>query len=307
MRVIFFGSGDIGLPSLQFLMNDPRVELSAVITQPDRPAGRGLALKACAVKEMALARHVVTLQPSKVRAEDSLEMISALEPELFVVMAYGQLLSQKLLDLPKLGALNLHASLLPRHRGASPVQAAILAGEQQSGITVMWMDAGLDTGDILLMKTCDISAEETGGSLHDKLAQLAPQALEEALSLIIGGSAPRVPQDEALSTYAPKLDRRSGRVDWSASAVAIERKIRAFSPWPGSAATFILEGGKTIDVKIHRASTSVDQPASGTLRFACGGGGVLQLTEVQPPGGRRMSAEEFCRGYRVRGVNSESV
>jgi methionyl-tRNA formyltransferase len=302
MKVVFFGSGDIGLPSLQWLMDDPRVELCAVITQPDRPAGRGLVLKACAVKELALAHQVLTLQPPKVRADDSLEMIAALEADLFVVMAYGQILSQELLDLPRLGALNLHASLLPRHRGAAPVQAAILAGETQSGITVMWMNAGLDTGDLLLAETCEIAPDETAGSLHDKLAYLAPQALAAALTLIDQGGAPRIPQDGSMSTYAPKLDRRSGRVDWHSSAVEIERKIRALFPWPGSSTTLVLESGKTIDVKIHRAAISDESVVPEALRFACGGGGVLQLTEIQVAGGRKMSAEEFCRGHKIRGV-----
>lgn len=302
MKVIFFGSGDIGLPSLRWLLDDPQTELCAVVTQPDRPAGRGLALKPSAIKDMALSHHVTTLQPSRVRAEESVEMIASYEPDLFVVMAYGQILPQALLDVPKLGALNLHASLLPRHRGAAPVHAAVLSGDAESGITVMWMDAGLDTGDIFLMRKCDLAPDDTAGSLHDRLAELAPVALAEALALIREGQAPRIPQDERQATYAPKLDRGVGKIDWSVSAVEIERKIRGLSPWPGSSTQVELESGKGLELKVHRAVIADEAPSPEMLRFACGGGGVLQLREIQAAGGRRMSADEFCRGYKIRGL-----
>lgn len=307
MKVIFFGSGDIGLPTLQWLLGDPQTELCAVVTQPDRPAGRGLALKPSAIKETALSKSVTTLQPSRVRAEESVAMIAAYEPDLFVVMAYGQILPQTLLDVPKRGALNLHASLLPRHRGAAPVHAAVLSGDARSGITVMWMDAGLDTGDILLMQECELAADETAGSLHDRLADLAPLALAESLVLIREGRAQRFPQDKQQATYAPKLDRGVGKIDWSASAVEIERKIRGLSPWPGSSTQVELESGNGLDLKVHRASVVDGAPDPGMLRFACGGGGVLHLQEIQAAGGRRMAAEEFCRGYKIRGLKQVVV
>lgn len=299
MKVVFFGSGDIGLPSLRWLLDDPQTELCAVVTQPDRPAGRGLSLKPSAIKEMALSHHVTTLQPTRVRAEESLEMIASYEPDLFVVMAYGQILPQTLLDVPKLGALNLHASLLPRHRGAAPVHAAILAGDAKSGVTVMWMDAGLDTGDVLLMQECELTADETAGSLHDRLAELAPLALAKALALISVGQAPRNPQDEKHATYAPKLDRAVGKIDWSASAEEIERKIRGLHPWPGCTARVEVDGGKILDLKIHRAAEVGGAASVEDLRFACAGGGALQILELQPAGGKRMSAEVFLCGHRV--------
>lgn len=302
MKVVFFGSGDIGLPSLRWLLDDQQTELCAVVTQPDRPAGRGLALKPSAIKEMALSHHVTTLQPSRVGAEESVEMIASFEPDLFVVMAYGQILPQELLDVPKLGALNLHASLLPRHRGAAPVHAAVLSGDGESGITVIWMDAGLDTGDILLMRKCELASNETAGSLHDRLAELAPLALAEALALMRDGRAPRIPQDDRHATYAPKLDRGVGKIDWSASAVEIDRKIRGLSPWPGSSTQVEMDSGKGLEVKIHRASVVEGPPSPERLRFACGGGSVLQLLELQAAGGRRMSVEEFCCGYKIRGL-----
>lgn len=302
MRIVFLGSGDIGIPSLRWLMSAPEVELAGVITQPDRPAGRGLQLTPCAIKELSLSRGLPPMQPTRVRRREVIEEIAALEPDLLVVMAYGQILPQELLDVPKLGALNLHASLLPRHRGAAPVHAAILAGDRLSGITVMWMDAGLDTGDILLARECTIEDDETAGSLHDKLAALAPGALEEALGLIRAGRAPRVPQDEARATYAAKLTRAAGRIDWTRSAGELALMVRGLYPWPGCTAVLRTEGGRQVEVKVHRAAVSERAAEAGQLRVGCGGGGVLELLEVQAPGGKRMSAGEFLRGHRVTGV-----
>jgi methionyl-tRNA formyltransferase len=214
-------------------------------------------------------------------------------------MAYSQILPQQLLDVPPLGALNLHASLLPRHRGAAPVHAAVLAGDSTSGVTVMWMDAGLDTGDMLLLKECAIDSAETAGTLHDKIAALAPAALAEAMSLIGEGHAPRVKQENSLATYAPKLDRSLGRLDWTRSADEVDRVIRGLSPWPGCTTVVKLEDGRRLDLKIHRAEIS-HQPANpAELRFSCAGGGVISLLEVQAPGGRRMSAGDFARGNKV--------
>jgi methionyl-tRNA formyltransferase len=299
MRVVYLGSGDIGIPSLRWLLSAPEVELVAVVTQPDRPAGRGLALTACAVKEVALSHQILTLQPSRIRDGGAVAQIRALEPDLLVVMAYGQILSRELLEVPKLGALNLHASLLPRHRGAAPVQAAVLAGDEKSGITVMWMDEGLDTGDILLMKECGIRPEETAGSLHDRLAGLAPEALAAAFDLLRAGRAPRTAQDAASAVYAPKLDRTMGRVDWSKSAVDIERSVRGLYPWPGCTAELELAGGRLIEVKIHRARVAEAPADPSRLRLPCRGGGVIELLEIQPAGRKRMGVDDFARGHRV--------
>lgn len=302
MNIVFLGSGDIGLPSLKWLLEEPGTRVSAVVTQPDRAAGRGLQIRASKIKGLALAHGIPVLQPAKVRAPESVAEIASFKPDLLVVMAYGQILPQSLLDVPRLGAINLHASLLPRHRGAAPVHAAILAGDIKSGVTVMWMDAGLDTGDILLSRECVIAADETAGTLHDKLAELAPRALAVAWPRVREGKADRVPQDENLATYSPKLDRSSGRLDWRDSAEQIARKIRGMHPWPGCTARVRLEGDKTLDLKIHRAALSQEAPAPQLLRFACAGGGVVQVLEVQPAGGKRMSAEEFLRGHRIAGA-----
>jgi len=299
MKVVFMGSGDISVPTLQWLTSAPGIELVGVVTQPDRPAGRGLQVVPSAVKQLAVSRGIPIMQPARVRMPEAVDQIAALQPDVLVVMAYGQILPQQLLDVPPLGALNLHASLLPRHRGAAPVHAAVLAGDSTSGVTVMWMDAGLDTGDMLLLKECAIDSAETAGTLHDKIAALAPAALAEAMSLIGEGHAPRVKQENSLATYAPKLDRSLGRLDWTRSADEVDRVIRGLYPWPGCTTVVELEDGRRLDLKIHRAEIS-HQPANpAELRFSCAGGGVISLLEVQAPGGRRMSAGDFARGNKV--------
>ena len=304
MKIVYLGSGDIGVPVLEWLLGAAGIELRAVVTQPDRAAGRGLSVRLSRIKELAAARAVEVFQPPKVRAPEAVAHIAALAPDLLVVMAYGQILPQSLLDVPRLGALNLHASLLPRHRGAAPVHAAILAGDGVTGITSMWMDAGLDTGDMLLRREIVIAPDETAGSLHDRLAALAPEVLQESIQLIREGTAPRLKQDESVATYAPKLDRGSGRIDWSRSAEEIARRIRGLHPWPGSQADLILSGGQTVTAKIHRATAAPGEAAPGAiaggLRVGCGGGGLLDILELQLPGGRAMTAADFLRGHSVR-------
>jgi len=307
MKVVFLGTGDIGLPTLRWLMDAPGIELAGVVTQPDRPAGRGLKLVPCAVKELALSRGIHVLQPTRVRTPDAVAQIAGLQPDLLVVMAYGQILSQELLDVPKFGALNLHASLLPRHRGAAPVHAAILAGDDRTGITVMWMDAGLDTGDVLLKSECAVAPEDTAGMLHDRLAELAPRALAEALRLVSTGQAPREKQDNTRSTYAPKLTRALGKIDWTKNAEETARMIRGLHPWPGCTAELELAGSKRVEIKIHRAAVFDGNADPSQLRLPCSAGGVLELCEVQPAGGKRMDREEFVRGYKVLGAVSPSA
>jgi methionyl-tRNA formyltransferase len=222
-------------------------------------------------------------------------------------MAYGQILPRDVLQIPRIGCLNLHASLLPRWRGAAPIQASIAAGDRETGITVMYMDEGLDTGDILLQRNIEILPNDTGGSLHDRLAQAAPLALLESLTLLGGGSAPRTPQDNALASYAPKLNREHGRIDWSEPAAVIERKIRAFNPWPG-AFTSVWDGlhEQPLKLKIFLGTVIPDVTAeAGAIVYADDNGlvfatgkGALALSEVQLEGKRRMSGGAFVRGHR---------
>jgi methionyl-tRNA formyltransferase len=241
------------------------------------------------------------LQPPRIKDPHAIEEIRALTPDVIVVMAYGQILPPAVLDIPKIACLNLHASLLPRWRGAAPIQAAIAAGDQETGITVMYMDEGLDTGEILLQRKLDILSTDTGASLHERLARIAPEALLESLRLLTANSAPRIPQDNAHATYAPKLKRDDGRIDWSEPAEAIERKIRAFNPWPGA---FMQIGGQNL--KIFSATVIDLQGRPGEILRSQGqlvisaGKGALSLGEVQLEGKRRMSASEFLRGHATK-------
>jgi methionyl-tRNA formyltransferase len=306
-RVVFMGSGEIGLPTLRWLAGASTVDLVAVVTQPDKPVGRSQTLSPPAPKKLASELRLPVLQPVKVRRPEELDRIAELAPDLVVVMAYGQILPKRLLDMPTLACLNLHASILPRHRGAAPIQASILAGDRETGLTVMYMAEGLDTGDILLIKSISIRHRETGGSLHDRLATLGPEALGPAIEKILSDSAPRIPQDESEATYASKLDRESGRIDWSKDCWFHDRLIRAMNPWPG-AYTLVRDSRDAVKkIKIHRAlpvHRLAGEPGSITairnrgIEVACGQGALL-LLEVQLEGKRAMPAAEFQRGFHL--------
>ena len=299
MRVLFIGTGEIGVPLLRSLLNSSEHELVGVVTQPDKPVGRAKRIEAPPIKQALAGRSIPILQPTRLKAAETVSEIRALAPEVIVVMAYGQILPRSVLEIPRVACLNLHASLLPRHRGAAPVQAAILAGDRESGITVMYMDEGLDTGDILLQSPLEIAANETGGSLHNRLGQIAPGALNEALTQLHQGNAARIPQDSAAATYTSKLEREHGRIDWSEPAALIERKIRAFNPWPGAFTLLRDETGAKRKLKIHRASVVADGKNDPENLVIGALGGALRLEEVQLEGKRRMSAEEFLRGYNT--------
>jgi methionyl-tRNA formyltransferase len=303
MRILFIGTGDIGLPSLEWLLSTPKHEVVGVITQPDKPAGRKLVLTPPEVKVRALAAGLTVLQPPKIR--HIVDELKAFEADVAVVVAYGQILPKSVLEVPRLACLNIHASLLPKHRGASPIQAAIREGDSETGVTIMFMDEGLDTGDILLMDRMPILPTDTGGVLHDKLALAAPASLEKALDLIAAGNPPRTPQDNALSTHCGKLKREDGRLDWTRSATELERLIRAYNPWPGTSC--LLPDGKPL--KVHRATIIEGDacPVAGTIISAdpkvslivsCGRG-LLKLEEVQAEGGKRLPAADFLRGHAL--------
>ncbi|WP_395743044.1 methionyl-tRNA formyltransferase [Prosthecobacter sp.] len=303
MRVLFIGTGDIGLPSLEWLLETPKHEVVGVVTQPDKPVGRKQVLTPPQVKVRAQAAGITVIQPLKIR--HAVEDLRAFGADVAVVVAYGQILSRAVLDVPPLGCLNVHTSLLPRHRGAAPIQAAIRDGDTETGVTIMFMDEGLDTGDILLMKRMPIADDDTGGSLHDKLALAAPAALEEALDLLATGNPPREKQDESRVTHVRKLTRQDGRLDWSRTAVELSRLIRAFTPWPGTSCMF-----KDTQMKIHKAEVLADAdtcPVPGTIVSANADGilvscgkGLLNLREVQIEGGRRLPAADFLRGHPLQ-------
>jgi methionyl-tRNA formyltransferase len=311
-RIIFFGSGEIAIPAFRHLVGSGTPPF-ALVTQPDKPAGRHRStLTPPPIKRIALEAGIPVLQPESVREEGSLIALRSLDPDLIVVMAYGQILPKALIAIPRLACINLHASLLPRHRGASCIQAAIDEGDPETGVTVMHVVPKLDAGDIILSRSTPIAAEDTGGSLHDRMADVAAEALAAALPLVLAGTAPRTPQDPALATYAPKLERDHGRIDWTWEADRLARRIRAYDPWPGTWTEIVEDGKPAKRIKIFPGTTAdtettgpADHPgtlslsADDTLQVACGTG-QLRLAEVQPDGSRRMSALEWANGFHGR-------
>lgn len=307
MRIVFIGTGEIGVPTLRALQKSEH-ELVGAVTQPDKPVGREQKITAPPIKAALVGHKGSILQPAKIKEPKAIDEIRALAPDVIVVMAYGQILPKAVLEIPKIACLNLHASILPRWRGAAPIQAAIAAGDPETGVTVMYVDEGLDTGDILLQHKIDITANETGDSLHDRLAEIAPDALLEALRLLASGNALRIPQDKALATYAPKLNRESGRINWNEPAEVIERKVRAYNPWPGAFSEFNPPSpgsGATSNRKLKIFAASIvdlrGKPGEVLRRdkefVIAAVDRALSLTEVQLEGKRRMSATEFLRGH----------
>jgi methionyl-tRNA formyltransferase len=304
LRVVFAGTPAFAATALQAVAAHHRVV--GVLTQPDRPAGRGRALQASPVKVEALARGLPVAQPTGLRgdapeASAALEQLAAWRPDVMVVVAYGLILPPAVLSLPRLGCLNIHASLLPRWRGAAPIQRAILAGDAQTGVTIMQMDAGLDTGPMLLARALPIGPSVVAGELHDALAALGAQLIVEALAGLAAGRLAPQPQPQDGVTYAAKLAKAEGLIDWQASVAHIDRQIRAFNPWPAAQATF---RGETVKLLRSRVITGRTAPAGvaagtvlglrdGTLEVACRDG-VLGLTELQRAGRRAVAAQDFA-------------
>ncbi|MBV9489056.1 MAG: methionyl-tRNA formyltransferase [Verrucomicrobia bacterium] len=307
-RVVFMGTGEIALPTLRWLRQASPVELVALVTQPDRPAGRAQVLTPPAPKRELHGSGLPVLQPERLRRSTAVEELKQLRPDLIVVMAYGQILPKVVLELPSIACLNLHASLLPKHRGAAPIQAALVAGDRETGITVMHMSEGLDSGDIVLQKVLPIRRRETGANLHDRLATLGPAALSDALALLLEGKAPRTPQVDAEATYAPKLDRDSGRIDWQCDCWHLDRLVRAMYSWPGAYTELADQTGVKRRLKVQRAlpvhrrtgapGTILGLGPRGIL-VACRTGSLL-LKEVQLEGKRQLAAADFARGMRLQ-------
>ena len=293
--MLFAGTPDFALASLKALVESGRSPV-AVLTQPDRPAGRGKKLRASPVKEYALEREIPVLQPVTLRDDEVVETLKALEPDLMVVAAYGLILPQNVLDIPTHGCLNVHASVLPRWRGAAPIQAAILAGDEVTGISLMQMEAGLDSGPVFHIEMLDIENGETAGELHDRLAALGGASLAGKLDDIIAGRIEAQVQDESLVTYAPKIETRDAAVDWTVSAAEAARRVRAYNPFPGA---YFFAGEHRI--KLWRATTvdgvarpgTVLQADRDAIVVACGKN-ALRLDELQLPGKRRVPAMEFA-------------
>ena len=299
LRTVFMGTPDFALPSLRGLMA-AGVDLVGVFTQPDRPQGRGKKLSPSPVKELAQAHDIPVFQPLKLRNPEAVAELRALQPDLIVVVAYGQILPQAVLDLPRYHCINVHASLLPKYRGAAPINKAIVAGETETGVTTMLMAAGLDTGDMLVKRKLTIGPDETAGQLHDRLAELGPETLEETLRQLCAGTLQPEPQDDAHSSYAPMMKKEDGAIDWAQPAARIHNQVRGLDPWPGA---YTHLDGQVLKV----AETRVASHLSGTpgeilaadkqgVQVACAEGGLV-IGELQLPGKKRLKAVDFLSGH----------
>ncbi len=302
LRIVYMGTPDFAVPPLRAL-HDAGHGIAAVVTQPDRPKGRGRKLSPPPVKQAAMDYGDVVFQPKTVRTDEFHAHMADLAPDLFVVVAFGQLLPQSLLNIPDRGAINVHASLLPRHRGAAPIQWAIINGDRETGVTTMMMDKGMDTGDMLLAEKTTIQPDDTAASLHDRLSQLGARVLVETLERLQAGSLQRTPQDHDQATYAPMLKKTDGEIDWSLPAEQIERLIRGVTPWPG-AYTFS-EGmrlkvfkSSVLDREVSVAPGTILECMPGELRVATGKG-ALAIREIQGKSGKRLPIDDFLCGCRL--------
>lgn len=298
LRTVFMGTPDFALQTLQGLI-DAGCQMVGVYTQPDRPKGRGKQLAAPPIKSLAQQYDIPVFQPQKLRQPEAVAELAALAPDLIVVVAYGQILPKSVLDIPRYGCINVHASLLPKYRGAAPINKAIIDGERETGITTMYMDVGLDTGDMLVKKSLAIGPEETAGALHDRLAALGRETMEETLRQLCAGTLQREVQDDAQTSYAAMMKKEDGRIDWSRPAAAVHNQIRGLDPWPGAYTTLNgellkLAGTRPEDGPGSQPGQVVSADKSG-VRIACGSG-VLLVTELQLAGRKRLAAADFLRG-----------
>ena len=298
LRTVFMGTPEFALQPLQGLLA-AGVNLVGVYTQPDRPKGRGKKLAASPVKQLALEHGIPVFQPEKLRDQQAVEELQALQPDLIIVVAYGQILPKVALDIPRYHCINIHASLLPEYRGAAPINKVIIDGGTETGVTTMLMDVGLDTGDMLVKRSLNIGENETAGELHDRLALLGREVMEETLDHLCAGALVAEKQDDSLSCYAPMLKKEDGLIDWQRSAIEIHNQVRGLDPWPG--AYTYLEGevlkiaATTVDTgSVEAAGTIISADKTG-VRIACGEG-VLIVGELQLPGRKRLAAMNFLSG-----------
>lgn len=301
MRIVFMGTPEFAVPCLQKLI-DCGHEVTGVFTQPDKPQGRKMILTPPPVKELALANGIPVYQPVKMRDGTALEMLKEADPELAIVVAYGKILPKEILELPKYGCINIHASLLPKLRGAGPIQWSVINGFDKTGVTSMQMDEGLDTGDMLISREIEIGENDTAGDMHDKLSVLGAQVLEETINALIAGELKPQKQNHDEFTYAPMLSKELSPIDWNAPAHEVHNKIRGLSPWPS--ATAVLGGKK---VKIHKSILVTDSAKSAgevvengkRLVVSCGDGKCIEILNIQAEGKKAMSAADFMRGNAV--------
>ena len=299
MRLAFMGTAELAVPCLEAVANMPGHEVVAVITQPDRPKGRDLKPVPPPIKVAGERLGIPVRQPLKIREPAATDSLRAAQPDLVIVVAYGQILPKAVLEIPRLGCVNVHTSLLPRWRGAAPIAYAILHGDRETGVTTMYMDERMDTGDIILQRSKAIGDDDTSATLHDRLAKVGAELLGETVGLIAEGKAPRSRQDEARATYAKKIVKEDGRIDWARSAVEIERQIRAYNPWPSAYTQ--LSG---LILKIWRAQVVENaggKPGEILTEFVVATGqSGLRILELQPANGKRMPVDAFLRGHPVK-------
>lgn len=303
LRIVFMGTPDFAVACLDMLVAQ-QYDVVAVVTQPDRPKGRGQKLGYSPVKEAALAYGLPILQPQKVKDADFEKELSLLKPDLIVVVAFGQFLPKSMLELPPLGCINVHASLLPYYRGAAPIHWAIIKGEQVTGVTTMYMDVGMDTGDMILKAEVPIPGDATTGMIHDQLKESGASVLQETIQLIAENKAPRLAQPHEQATYASMLTRETEAIDWKQSAVTIHNLIRGLNPWPGAYCFHQDKILKTWQTRIHDAESATTQPGKIVKVTPDGfvietGQGTVEVIEVQPASKRRMSAKDFVCGYGI--------
>lgn len=312
MKIVFMGTPDFAAAALEAIIKAGH-EVSCVVTQPDKPKGRGKEMQYPPVKECALRYELPVLQPVKIKTAEAIEALRQYEADIYIVAAFGQILSQEILDIPQYGCVNIHASLLPKYRGAAPIQWAILEGETETGITVMQMNAGLDTGDMLTKKTVQITAADTGESLHDKLSRAGAELIVETLPLIEQGKITPQTQDDTQSSYARMLNKSMGCIDWNKSAVEIERQIRALNSWPSAYTTYRDKTMKIWEARVETIKDAGEQGVSEDKAAEAGriaavekdcvkvmtGDGLLCITSVQLAGKKRMAVKEFLLGYQM--------
>ncbi len=305
LRVVFMGSAEISCLSLDALLHDQGIDVVGVVSQPDRRKGRSLHIAECPVKAHVAGMGIPVFSPQSINAQESLEQLRAWNPDLVVVLAYGQILKPEVLDVARLGCINVHTSLLPKYRGAAPIQWAIVNGDSETGVTIMHMDKGMDTGDIICKQTVSIGAEETAGMLHDRLAVAGAELLREVVRNIRSGCSQRVAQDDLLATYAPKLTKQDGLIDWTLPADEIHNHIRGFNPWPCCYCGLPGKGDKRLRIlaaELEDGSGSpgevLDVKGEGPL-VACGSGAV-RLLEVQPQGKRVMHGRDYICGHALQ-------
>ncbi len=303
MKLVYMGTPDYAVPPLKALY-EAGYEITAVVTQPDKPVGRGRKIQECPVKLLAKELGLTVFQPERIKRAEAVEELKKFEADVFVVAAFGQILSREILMMPRLGCVNIHASLLPKYRGASPIQSAVLNGDEYSGVTIMQMDEGIDTGDILFQKSIKLDENETGGSLFDRLSVLGAELIVEALPAIEKGDFTPIRQDSEAASHTKMISKEEGKINFAKAALSVERQIRAMNPWP-SAYTFM--EGRQLKIWAAKSESESSDAAAGTVLYtdkdsfavACGEG-VLHILEVQLEGKKRMGAGDFLRGVSLK-------